>query len=45
MKKLLGLLLVLALLLGCAGAEEAAAPALQKDVVILYTSDVHCGVN
>ena len=45
MKKLLGLLLVLALLLGCAGAEEAEAPALQKDLVILYTSDVHCGVD
>ena len=45
MKKLLGLLLVLALLLGCAAAEEAAAPAMQKDLVILYTSDVHCGID
>ena len=45
MKKLLGLLLVLALLLGCASAEEAAAPALQKNLVILYTSDVHCGID
>ena len=44
MKKLLGLLLALALLLGCASAEEAAAPAMQKDLVILYTSDVHCGI-
>ena len=45
MKKLLGLLLALALLLGCASAEEAAAPAMQKDLVILYTSDVHCGID
>ena len=44
MKKLLGLLLALALLLGSAAAEEAAAPAMQKDLVILYTSDVHCGI-
>ena len=35
MKKLLGLLLALALLLGCASAEEAAAPAMQKDLVIV----------
>ncbi len=45
MKKLLGLLLALALLLGCASAEEAAAPALTKNLVVLYTSDVHCGVD
>ena len=45
MKKLLGLLLALTLLLGCAAAEEAAAPALQKDLVVLYTSDVHCGID
>lgn len=45
MKKLFGLLLALALLLGCAAAEEAAAPAMQKDLVILYTSDVHCGID
>ena len=46
MKKLLGFLLALCLLAGCcaAFAEEAAAPALQKDLVILFTSDVHCGV-
>ena len=44
MKKLIGLLLVLALLFGCAGA-EGAAPALSKDLVILYTADVHCGVD
>ena len=45
MKKLLGLLLALALLLGCALAEEAAAPALTKNLVVLYTSDVHCGID
>ena len=45
MKKLLGLLLALALLLGCAAAEEAAAPAMQKNLVVLYTSDVHCGID
>jgi 2',3'-cyclic-nucleotide 2'-phosphodiesterase (5'-nucleotidase family) len=45
MKKLIGLLLALALLLGCALAEEAAAPALTKNLVVLYTSDVHCGVD
>ena len=44
MKKLIGLLLVLVLLSGCAGAEDA-APAMAKDLVILYTSDVHCGVD
>ncbi len=45
MKKLLALLVALMMLLGAAAvAEEAAAPALQKDLVILFTSDVHCGV-
>ena len=45
MKKLLGLLLAVCLLLGCACAEEAAAPALQKNLVILFTSDAHCGID
>ena len=45
MKKLLALLLALALLSGCALAEEAAAPALTKNLVVIYTSDVHCGVD
>ncbi len=45
MKKLLALLVALMMLLGAAAAEEAAAPALQKDLVILFTSDVHCGVS
>ena len=45
MKKLLGILLALALLLGCAAAEEAAAPTLTKNLVVLFTSDVHCGID
>jgi 2',3'-cyclic-nucleotide 2'-phosphodiesterase (5'-nucleotidase family) len=47
MKKLLGLLLAFCLLLGCcaAFAEEAAAPALEKNLVILFTSDIHCGID
>ena len=47
MKKLLALLLSLCMLLGCyaALAEEAAGPALEKNLVILYTSDVHCGID
>ena len=44
MKKLLGLILVIALLLGCVAHAEEAAPALQKNLVVLFTSDVHCGV-
>ena len=46
MKKILALLLTLALTLGCVSAlAEDAAPALQKDLIILFTSDVHCGVD
>lgn len=46
MKKVLGLLLALAMLLGCASATaETAAPALTRDVVVLFTSDVHCGID
>ncbi len=46
MKKLLALILALAMLLGMtAMAEETAAPALTKDLVILFTSDVHCGID
>ena len=42
MKKIVGILLALCLLLsGAVFAEEAA---LTKDIVVLYTSDVHCGV-
>lgn len=47
MKKALALLLMLAMLLsGMALAEEAAeAEGLTKDLIILFTSDVHCGVD
>ena len=46
MKKLLGLLLALTMLFGCmAFAEEAAAPALTKNLVVLFTSDAHCGID
>ena len=45
MKKLLSLLLALAMLLGCTAFAEEAAPALQRDLVILFTSDVHCGID
>jgi len=44
MKRLLGLFLALTLLLGLAPA-LAEAPALTKDIVVLYTNDVHCGVD
>ena len=46
MKKLIALLLtlVLVLSLGCTAFAEGEAPALTKDLVILYTSDVHCGI-
>ncbi|MBR2698703.1 MAG: bifunctional metallophosphatase/5'-nucleotidase [Clostridia bacterium] len=44
MKRFLSVLLLIAVLLvGTAFAEEAEG--LQKDLVILFTSDVHCGVN
>ena len=47
MKKLLALLLSLCMLLACSAAlaEEAAGPALAKDLIVLFTSDVHCGVS
>ncbi len=46
MKKLLSLLMVFAMLL-CAvpGMAEESTSKLTKDVVILFTSDVHCGIN
>jgi len=46
MKKLLALLLSVMMILGCTAAlGEESAPALQKDLVILFTSDIHCGID
>ena len=45
MKRILAVLLALGLMLGgFAAAEEAQGTGLTRDVVILFTSDVHCGV-
>ena len=45
MRKLLSVLLAFALLAGGVSAEDAAEPALAKDLVVLFTSDVHCGID
>ena len=45
MKKFLAVLLMLAMLLCGAAFAEDTAPALTKDVVVLFTSDVHCGID
>ncbi len=47
MKKLCALIIALLFLLGCspAPAEENSAPALTRDVKILFTSDVHCAID
>lgn len=46
MKKILAMLLILVLALSCmSAAADEAAPALTKDVVVLFTSDVHCGID
>jgi len=45
MKKFLALLLAAMMMLGCIAMAEEAAPALTKDVVVLFTSDVHCGID
>ena len=45
MKKVLALLLALCLLAGLTAFAEETAPALQKDLVVLFTSDVHCGID
>ena len=46
MKKFLALLLSVMMLLGCTAMAEEAAPAgLTKDIVILFTSDVHAGLD
>lgn len=47
MRKFLGIILALAMLMSftvCASADDAPA-GLQKNLVILFTSDVHCGVD
>lgn len=45
MRKLLAILMALALLCGCAAAESGTETGLQQDVLVLFTSDVHCGVD
>ena len=44
MKKILGLILALAMLLGCVAYAQDDAQ-LSQDVVVLFTSDAHCGVD
>ena len=44
-KKLLVILLCLALLPGVSALGEEAAPTLSRNLIILFTSDVHCGVD
>ena len=44
MKKLLAVLLALTMLLGVSALAEESAPLFQQDVMILFTSDVHCGI-
>ena len=46
MKKFLALLLAMMMLLGCVAiAEEATETGLTQDVIILFTSDAHCGID
>lgn len=47
MKKILAMLLCATMLLSAAPvlAEEAAEPGLQQNLVLLFTSDVHCGID
>ncbi len=45
MKKFLGLFLVLAMLLGSMAVAQENAAQLSQDVVVLFTSDVHCGID
>ncbi len=44
MKKIVALLLAAMLLMSCAALADQ-AEGLQKDVVVLFTSDVHCGID
>ena len=45
MKKLLGLFLALAMLMTGVAMAEGTEPVFTQDVVVLFTSDVHCGVD
>ena len=45
MKRILGLVLAMAMLLSFAGVVGAESEQLQNDVVVLFTSDVHCGID
>ncbi len=45
MKKLLGLFLALAMLMTGIAMAEGTEPVFTQDVVVLFTSDVHCGVD
>lgn len=44
MKKFLAFLLALTMLLGVSALAEENAPLFQQDVMVLFTSDVHCGI-
>lgn len=44
MKKFLAFLLALTMLLGVGALAEKDAPLFQQDVMVLFTSDVHCGI-
>ena len=44
MKKILAVLLALTMLLGVGALAEEDAPLFQQDVMVLFTSDVHCGI-
>lgn len=45
MKKLFALVLAVAMLFSCAAFAEEAQAGLTKDLVILFTSDAHCGID
>lgn len=46
MKKVLACMLIMAMCMtGLAAAENGEQPALTQDVLVLFTSDVHCGVD
>lgn len=46
-KRILSLVLAMAMLLSLAGvvSAESEQPALERDVVVLFTSDAHCGID